>query len=160
LKASAVLHDAFGDRMRPMEGLGIMTDQGRLGRKSGRGFYDYSRRRKKIDPVVYEMIGASTDASVNPNDIRLRLVYSLLNEATRALNENVVRSVRDADIGAIFGMGFPPFLGGPLRYLDTVGAGAAVSTLEGLVMKYGNRFEPAEILKTMADAGRHYYNNP
>jgi 3-hydroxyacyl-CoA dehydrogenase/enoyl-CoA hydratase/3-hydroxybutyryl-CoA epimerase len=160
LKASAVLHDAFGDRMRPMEGLGIMTDQGRLGRKSGRGFYDYSRRRKKIDPVVYEMIGASTDASVNPNDIRLRLVYSLLNEATRALNENVVRSVRDADIGAIFGMGFPPFLGGPLRYLDTVGAGAAVSTLEELAMKYGNRFEPAEILKTMADAGRHYYNNP
>jgi 3-hydroxyacyl-CoA dehydrogenase/enoyl-CoA hydratase/3-hydroxybutyryl-CoA epimerase len=157
LKASAVLHDAFGDRMKPMDGLGAMTEQGRLGRKSGRGFYVYRKGKKKVDPAAYEIIGAATDAVVPDNDVTLRLIYVMLNEAARAIDEGVVRSARDGDIGAVFGIGFPPFRGGPLRYLDAVGSARAVDTLEELAVKHGGRFEPAACLKSMAERNEQFY---
>jgi 3-hydroxyacyl-CoA dehydrogenase/enoyl-CoA hydratase/3-hydroxybutyryl-CoA epimerase len=159
LKASAVLHDAFGERMKPMDGLGLMTEQGRLGRKSGHGFYSYTKGRKKVDPTVYEILSAASESTAPHDDIRLRLVYGMLNEAARALGEQVVRCARDGDVGAIFGIGYPPFRGGPLRYLDAVGIEAAVTVLEELTAKYGGRFEPAEILRQMAGNGEHYYTN-
>ena len=150
LKASAVLHDAYGDRLRPMEGLGRMTEDGRLGRKSGLGFYRYEGgKRRDVDPAVYEIIGAAPDARLPKEDIGRRLVYAMLNEAARALDEKVVRSARDGDIGAIFGIGFPPFRGGPLRYLDEIGPVNTVATLEELVSRYGDRFEPARLLRDL-----------
>ena len=158
LKASAVLHDAFGDRMKPMDGLGAMTEQGRLGRKSGRGFYVYRKGKKKVDPAAYEVIGAATDAAVPDDDVTSRLVYVMLNEAARAFDEGVVRSARDGDIGAVFGMGFPPFRGGPLRYIDAVGSAQAVDTLEELALKHGGRFEPAACLKSMAERNEQFYS--
>ena len=75
----------------------------------------------------------------------------MLNEAVRALDERVVRSPRDGDLGAIFGIGFPPFRGGPLRYLDEIGAARAVEVLEGLRNQYGDRFTPAPPLLRMAE---------
>ncbi|KPJ86701.1 MAG: hypothetical protein AMS18_15335, partial [Gemmatimonas sp. SG8_17] len=159
LKASAVLHDAFGKRMKPMDGLGLMTEQGRLGRKSGHGFYSYAKRRKKVDPTVYEILSAASESTVSHGDVRLRLIYGMLNEAARALDERVVRCARDGDVGAILGIGFPPFRGGPLRYLDAVGIAAAVTVLEELATKYGSRFEPAAILTNMAGSSECYYTN-
>jgi len=157
LKASAVLHDAFGDRMKPMDGLGAMTEQGRLGRKSGRGFYVYQKGKKKVDPAAYEILGAATDAAAPDDDVTLRLVYIMLNEAARALGEGVVRSARDGDIGAVLGIGFPPFRGGPLRYLDAIGSAQAVATLEELALKHGGRFEPAAHLKSMVERNEKFY---
>ena len=159
LKASAVLHDAFGDRMKPMDGLGRMTEQGRLGRKSARGFYDHTKARKKVDPAAYEIMGAATESAVPHDDVQLRLVYAMLNEAACALDDEVVRCARDGDVGAIFGMGFPPFRGGPLRYLDVVGIASAVTVLERLSARYGRRFEPAETLRSMAGRNERYYTN-
>ena len=157
LKASALLHDAFGDRMKPMDGLGTMTEQGRLGRKSGRGFYVYQKGKKKVDPAAYEILGAATGTEAPDDDVTLRLVYIMLNEAVRALDEGVVRSARDGDIGAVFGIGFPPFRGGPLRYLDAVGSAQAVATLEKLALKHGGRFEPASRLQGMAERNEKFY---
>ena len=159
LKASAVLHDAYGDRLRPMDSLGRMTEEGRLGRKSGRGFYKYENgKRRGVDVSAYEVIGANTENRVPPNDVERRLVFAMLNEACMALDEGVVRSPRDGDIAAVFGIGFPPFRGGPLRYLDDLGAAQAVATLEELSERYGDRFQVASRLRRMAAADERFYS--
>jgi 3-hydroxyacyl-CoA dehydrogenase/enoyl-CoA hydratase/3-hydroxybutyryl-CoA epimerase len=157
-KGSAVLHQAFGDRMQPTEGVQRMTEDGRLGRKSGRGFYRYEGGKKRaVDETAYEIIEAAPSSRVPRDDVSPRLVYTMLNEAARALDEGVVRSARDGDIGAIFGIGFPAFRGGPLRYLDEVGADKAVETLEQLAEKYGERFAPCPRLKSMATENLLFY---
>jgi 3-hydroxyacyl-CoA dehydrogenase/enoyl-CoA hydratase/3-hydroxybutyryl-CoA epimerase len=157
-KASAVLHDAFGDRLRPMEGLARMTEDGRLGRKNGRGFFSYEgNKRREVDQTAYEIIGAAPDSRVPKEDVESRLVFVMLNEAVRALDEGVLRSARDGDIGAVFGMGFPPFRGGPLRYLDELGAAQAIDILEELAQKYGARFAPTERLVRMVSTDERFH---
>jgi 3-hydroxyacyl-CoA dehydrogenase / enoyl-CoA hydratase / 3-hydroxybutyryl-CoA epimerase len=81
----------------------------------------------------------------------------MLNEAAMAMSEGVVRIPRDADIGAIFGIGFPPFRGGPLRTLDAMGAAEAVAKLEKLAQAHGPRFTPAPVLEEMARTGGKWY---
>lgn len=158
LNGSKVLHEAFGERMKPRHGLQRMIDEGRLGRKSGHGFYRYEGGKKHgVDLAAYEIIGAPAGAQVSNEEINKRLVYAMLNEAVAALDEGVVRSARDGDLGAVFGIGFPPFRGGPLRYLDEIGAAQALETLEELSRQYGDRFAPAPRLKRMAKRDESFY---
>jgi 3-hydroxyacyl-CoA dehydrogenase/enoyl-CoA hydratase/3-hydroxybutyryl-CoA epimerase len=156
-KASVVLHEAFGERLKPVDAIGRLTQEGRLGRKSGRGFYRYDGKKKKPDPRSMEIIGAELDSKVPEEDIPRRLLYAMLNEAAWAVDDGVVRSVRDGDVGAIFGIGFPAYLGGPLRYMDSLGAERVVATLAELSGRYGDRFEPAPRLVEMADNGHTFY---
>jgi 3-hydroxyacyl-CoA dehydrogenase/enoyl-CoA hydratase/3-hydroxybutyryl-CoA epimerase len=81
----------------------------------------------------------------------------MLNEAARCLAESVIRSPRDGDVGAVFGFGFPPFRGGPFRYMDTIGVAELVKKLEDLNDRFPGRFEPAEILVSMARRGERFY---
>lgn len=81
----------------------------------------------------------------------------MVNEAIRCVGERVVRSARDADMAAVFGIGFPPFRGGPIRYADALGAAKLLEKLEALRAKHGERFEPAPLLIEMARAGRHFH---
>jgi 3-hydroxyacyl-CoA dehydrogenase/enoyl-CoA hydratase/3-hydroxybutyryl-CoA epimerase len=81
----------------------------------------------------------------------------MVNEAARALGDGIVRSPRDGDIGAVFGIGFPPFRGGPFRLADALGAGAVVEQLERLAAKHGERFKPAALLVEQARAGGKFY---
>ena len=82
----------------------------------------------------------------------------MLNEAARCFGEGIIRSARDGDIGAVFGIGFPPFLGGPFRYMDSLGAGEEVATLQRLATQYGSRFTPCEQLLQMAERGEKFWN--
>ena len=75
----------------------------------------------------------------------------MLNEAARCVDEGIIRSARDGDIGAVFGIGFPPFLGGPLRYMDALGAGEVVARLQRLAGLYGPRFTPCDALLQRAE---------
>ena len=160
LKASTVLTEAFGDRMQPADALSRMIDDGRLGRKIGRGFYRYEKGKKlDVDPTVYNIIGTDPHSQIPREDITERLVYAMLNEGVRAFDEGVVRSPRDGDIGAVFGIGFPPFRGGPLQYLDHIGAAQAVEVLERLRSKYGDRFAPAPRLMRMAEQNLRFHQN-
>ena len=93
------------------------------------------------------------------DDVRRRLIYSMLNEAVRALDDGVVRSARDADVGAIFGIGFPPFRGGPFRYLDALGPSHVVAVLRELCDNYGDRFLPASRLEEMAKSGGTFHQD-
>jgi 3-hydroxyacyl-CoA dehydrogenase / enoyl-CoA hydratase / 3-hydroxybutyryl-CoA epimerase len=81
----------------------------------------------------------------------------MLNEAAMAADEGVVRSPRDGDIGAIFGIGYPPFRGGPLRLIDDLGPVNVVRTLQELAAAYGERFLPCEVLNRRAAEGRRFY---
>src|SRR6266571_3759720 len=135
------------------------TKAGRLGRKSGRGFYRYGGGKKRgVDPAVYELLGVHPNGGPRLADILQRLVDGMLNEAARAVGDGVVRTPRDGDIGAIFGFGFPPFRGGPLRHADDLGAARLVAELERLAERYGPRFAPCEVLQEQARRGSRFYS--
>ncbi len=157
-KASKVMHAAFGARLEPSTLIATMLEDKRLGRKNGRGFYLYTKGQKAgPDETAYDLLKIRPQAPASTDRVRERLVYSMLNEAAMAAGEGVVRSPRDGDIGAIFGIGYPPFRGGPLHYLDDLGAAAVVATLRQLESAHGVRFTPAPSLVALADAGGRFY---
>jgi len=157
-KAGAVMHSAFGERLKPNEVVAKMIADQRLGRKNGRGFYHYHQGHKTgVDEKVYDLIGVRPQEKHSPASIEQRLVYIMLNEAAMAAGEGVVRSPRDGDIGAIFGIGYPPFRGGPLRLIDDLGPASVVRTLNELASAYGERFTPCPTLVAMGAEGRKFY---
>jgi 3-hydroxyacyl-CoA dehydrogenase/enoyl-CoA hydratase/3-hydroxybutyryl-CoA epimerase len=157
-KAGGVMEEALGQRLRPKIDLGAMVKDQRLGRKNGRGFFLYRRGRKAgVDPTAYTVLGLSPGEAPAAEPVAERLAFAMLNEAARALEEEVVRLPRDGDIGAIFGIGFPPFRGGPFRALDAIGARAVVQTLERLAAAHGDRFLPAASLVEQARSGGRFY---
>ena len=157
-KAGSVMHEAFGDRMKPAAVLPRMLGATRLGRKNGRGFYSYKAGHKAgVDRSVYQLLGVRPGEEIHEDLVERRLVYCMLNEAALACADRVVRSPRDADIGAIFGIGFPAFRGGPLRMIDGAGASRVVEVLYQLQEQFGERFRPAPSLLEMARSGGRYY---
>ena len=157
-KAAKVMQEAYGERMRPGVGLERLLQAGRLGRKNGRGFYRYRDGHKTgVDDGVYGLLNVKPSDSADPETVRRRLVYAMLNEAAAACGEGVIRSARDGDIGAIYGIGFPAFRGGPLRMIDDFGAARVIETLYELQDRYGERFRPAPALAEMARQGGRYY---
>jgi 3-hydroxyacyl-CoA dehydrogenase/enoyl-CoA hydratase/3-hydroxybutyryl-CoA epimerase len=158
-KVAKVMHQHFGGRVAPPPSMARVVADGRLGRKNGRGFYVYVEGRKKqVDPSVYGLLPEGAGRrTVEAREVQERLVFAFLNESALCLQEEVLRSPRDGDVGAIFGLGFPPFLGGPFRYLDHLGARFAVETLERLSARHGARFSPAPALVEMAREGRSFH---
>jgi len=157
-KASGVMHEAFGERLRPAPVIDALIGDRRLGRKNGRGLYRYEKGKKKgPDKSVYRLLGVQRSEEVSPETIEQRLLFAMLNEAAMAVGEGVVQSPRDGDIGAIFGIGFPPFRGGPLRVIDTLGAARVVDVLQSLAAMYGARFTPCDALVEQARANRKFY---
>jgi 3-hydroxyacyl-CoA dehydrogenase/enoyl-CoA hydratase/3-hydroxybutyryl-CoA epimerase len=156
--AGEVLESAFGERLAPPQALAALVKDGRLGRKAGKGFFRYSGGKKVgVDPSIYPLLGVQPNGGIPTADIVQRLTYAMLNEAARAAAEGVVRSPRDGDIGAIYGFGFPPFRGGPLRYLDDLGADRVYAELQRLADRLGPRFTPCEAIIEQARARKRFY---
>lgn len=156
-----ITQQAFGERMRPPAGLEKLVKDGRAGRKNKKGFYlyegDKKQAGKKVDPSVYTLLGVTPGTKLAAEEIQMRCALAFVNEAVRCLEEGILRSARDGDIGAIFGLGFPPFRGGPFRYVDTVGAKEIVKRLRGYEARFGLRFTPAKLLVDMADTGKTFH---
>src|SRR5690606_16118534 len=120
-KASKTMLEAFGDRMVPPEGISKVIEDGRLGRKNKKGFYLYESGKKKnkdgkkpVDVTGYGLSPHGRKRRTIPADeIQQRLSLQFCNEAALCLQEEIIRSPRDGDVGAIFGLGFAPFRGGP-----------------------------------------------
>jgi len=159
-KSGAIFGAAFGERLRPSESMGRVIASGRLGRKNKKGFYRYDERgkRKGVDQTVYQFVpGGAVRRPIPVAEIQERLSLAMLNEAMRCLDERVIRQPRDGDIGAIFGIGFPPFRGGPFRCVDSIGAAELVKRLEALNARYPGRYEPSALLVQMAKNGQTVY---
>ena len=158
-KSGAILHQAFGERMAPSQAMRAVVNAGRVGRKGKLGFYRYDADGKKgaADASIYELLSSPTRSSFTSDEIQQRCSLALVNEAARTLEEGIVRSARDGDIGAVFGIGFPPFRGGPFRWIDAVGAAKVVDALEDLSARFAPRFTPCDLLVSMARRGERFY---
>lgn len=153
-KVAGTLLEAFGARLRPPDLTRKLLETGRLGRKNSSGFYKYDEASKQgkrpADPFVYGAIGLTPNRMMDSAEIVERCLLAMVNEAARCLDEGILRNARDGDVGAIFGLGFPPYLGGPFRYADSAGAQALTTRLARLAERHGERFEPAPGLKALA----------
>lgn len=166
-KIMPILVEQLGPRFAAPPSFDVILQDGRKGRKNSRGFYLYPTQSrgvkwkrnpgKQVDTSVYVLLGVTAKAHLGSATIAQRCTMMLLNEAARCLDESIIRHPRDGDIGAVFGIGFPPFLGGPFRYLDSLGADKVVKTLRLLAQQFGERFEPCQLLVTMAEQQQRFY---
>ena len=139
-----------------------VSKAGYKGRKNKQGFYKYDEKGKKVhgvvDAKIYSFYGGNTRKKTDVNDIHMRCGMAMVNEAALCLQENIIANPLDGDIGAVFGLGFPPFRGGPFRYIDSLGAQKVVDILNDLTKRFGERFEPAQILLDYAKTNKKFYN--
>ena len=159
-KVQKILHHAFGARMDPPPSMAKLIADGRQGRKNAKGFYKYveGSKSKEVDTSVYALMPAGAgQKTVDPKVIQERLFHAFLNESAYCLQEGILRKPVDGDIGAIFGLGFPPWWGGPFRSIDKLGAATVLETLKRLQGQHGARFDPAPILGEYAASGRKFY---
>ena len=154
------LVEAFGERFTAPSAFDKVLADGRKGKKNQKGFYSYEGKKpgKEVDESIYELLGLSPSAKLSEKEVAERCVLMMLNEAARCLDEGVIRNARDGDIGAIFGIGFPPFLGGPFRYMDTLGIKHVVARLNHYATAVGDKFAPAEVLVKMAENDQKFYS--
>jgi 3-hydroxyacyl-CoA dehydrogenase / enoyl-CoA hydratase / 3-hydroxybutyryl-CoA epimerase len=150
------------------EGYSKLFEQGFKGRKNNKGFYIYDAPKKglpflgkkkggkPVNPLVYEILGGSRKP-MKPEEIQDRLSLTMINEAVLCLEEGILSCARDGDIGAVFGLGFPPFTGGPFRYVDTVGADTIVNKMKRLQETIGPLYKPADLLVEMASKNNKFY---
>ena len=174
---SESLGKAFGKRVSSGD-LQILTElvaKGAKGRKSGKGFYLYKNQKKNlldrfigkksskkpINPEVIELInklGKKTSKPIDLEDVQKRMYLRMINEAAYCLHDGILKRPLDGDIGAVFGLGFPPFHGGPFRFVDKVGAKKIVDDLKRYEDSLGERFSPAPNLVEMANSGAKFYS--
>ena len=138
--------------------LQTLADAGRTGRKAGAGFYAYDDKGKRTG-LWPGLAGRWPPADTQPDftEIQHRLAMIQTLEAVRALEEGVITDIREADVGAILGWGFMPWSGGPLSWLDILGAGQAVRICDSLAAAHGPRFTPPDLLRDMATKAETFY---
>ena len=161
-KIAKIAQTAFGDRIKIPQALTKLIEDQRFGRKNGRGFYKYDQKNnaenKQVDTSIYEILEATPNKSLPKQEIAERCYLQMINEAAYSYADGILRSPRDGDIGAIFGLGFPPFLGGPFRYIDAQGPEKIVAQLQALESKFGGRFAPAPILLDYRNKQETFYS--
>ena len=163
--ASSVMANAFPERMNPdyKTATTVMFENNRLGQKNGAGFYKYEldkkgKPKKSVDTTTYELLKAVQDDSsdFDEQEIIDRLMVAFCTETVRCLEDNIVASAGEADMAMLMGLGFPPFRGGPCRYIDQVG----VKEFVALCDKYahlGKAYEAPQMLRDMAERGESFY---
>ncbi|NBX93962.1 MAG: hypothetical protein EBQ85_12090 [Proteobacteria bacterium] len=158
-KVSQVLYGAFGERMKPPATMAQVVEQKRLGKKVGKGIYIHNNNERHEDEEMLKVFGTKPRATdLTDEVVQRRLIYLMINEASRCVEEGLVRQVSDIDVGMIFGTGFAPFRGGLLKYADSLGAETILSDLDVFVRKYGNRFQPSKLLQELAVNKKKFYD--
>lgn len=171
--AGEVMAEGFPERMGSLGGNGeksaiqAMFENDRLGQKNARGFYAYEEDRKgkpkKVrDEAAIELVRgvARENREFSDEEIISRMMVPLCLETVRCLEDGIVASPAEADMALIYGIGFPPFRGGALRYIDAMGVAAFVKLADGLAEELGPLYAPTEKLREMAAAGETFYAAP
>ena len=137
----------------------MVDDHGRVGKKAGKGFYDYPPKPAKptLWPELKEMFEQQNPDDVSIQDLKDRYLYTIAMEAARTVQEGVVTDIREADVGAILGFGFAPYTGGPLSFIDEVGLVAFQKRARQLAKQYGDHFKPIKLINQMAKNGETFY---
>jgi 3-hydroxyacyl-CoA dehydrogenase/enoyl-CoA hydratase/3-hydroxybutyryl-CoA epimerase/3-hydroxyacyl-CoA dehydrogenase/enoyl-CoA hydratase/3-hydroxybutyryl-CoA epimerase/enoyl-CoA isomerase len=159
LYAGHVVNTAFADRAKTTRILGELVKAGRLGQKSGAGFYSYAKGSRGADDPAFAALlerCRTGKREIGQEEITDRLFLPMLTEASRVLTEGIVREPGDVDMGLILGIGFPPFRGGILRWADTLGLPKVLDRLQRYE-KLGARFQPTEQMRQLASAGKGFY---
>jgi 3-hydroxyacyl-CoA dehydrogenase/enoyl-CoA hydratase/3-hydroxybutyryl-CoA epimerase len=166
-KVLKIIKHYYGERMEfPPDHSDKFVQDGRLGRKANKGFFLYEngksvtdkRGRKVVDEAVYAHLPSGKKTRpANLPEMGERMVLGLVNEAVLCLQEGVLRDAWSGDLGAVFGIGFPPFEGGPFQYVDRHGAKAVVEKLRAFQTRFGKRFEPCAKLVEMAEKGERFF---
>lgn len=158
-----VLNPMFRERgMEPSQKPQELFEAGYKGRKNETGFYHYKQKgshKKKKDPNsdIYEFFGGEVRKKLSTEEVQNRMCLMMVNEAALCLQDDILLNPTDGDLGAVMGLGFPPFLGGPFRYIDRLGADEIVKRLEILEGQHGPRFTPADILKEHAKKKKNFH---
>jgi 3-hydroxyacyl-CoA dehydrogenase/enoyl-CoA hydratase/3-hydroxybutyryl-CoA epimerase len=164
-KITEVMRDRLpSDRLDISDTAERLADADLLGQKTHEGFYHYTPtddddepERGDLNEAIYDVVSTPNGSTPSADTVQNRLALMMVNEAVRCLEDDVLRSPTDGDLGAVFGLGFPPFRGGPFRYVDQEGAGTVVRRLRDLAERYGDRFRPAERLQALASDERCFY---
>jgi 3-hydroxyacyl-CoA dehydrogenase/enoyl-CoA hydratase/3-hydroxybutyryl-CoA epimerase/enoyl-CoA isomerase len=159
LYAGRVINTAFADRAAPTRILDELVAAGRLGQKSGSGFYSYAKGSRGADDPSFDAILAKCrtgQRDIGKEEITDRLFLPMLTEASRVLTENIVREPGDVDMGLILGIGFPTFRGGILRWADSLGMLKVLEKLK-TYERLGARFQPTEQMRKLAAEGKGFY---
>jgi 3-hydroxyacyl-CoA dehydrogenase/enoyl-CoA hydratase/3-hydroxybutyryl-CoA epimerase len=137
----------------------LVDKEGRLGRKNGKGFYDYPAKpaKKKLWPGLKELYPQQAPEAVDFGELKQRLLVVIALEAARVMEEGIVTDPREADVGSILAFGFAPYTGGALSYIDGIGAKAFVGIAGRLEEKYGAEFRASRLLREMAERGETFY---
>ncbi|RDB44052.1 fatty acid oxidation complex subunit alpha FadB [Halomonas sp. DQ26W] len=165
--ANEVMAEGFPDRMA-REGktaIQVMYDNERLGQKNDKGFYSYEedkkgKPKKVSDDSAYALVKqvVKEQKTFSDDDIIARMMVPLCLETVRCLEDDIVSTPAEADMALIYGIGFPPFRGGALRYIDAMGVGEFVKLAEGLAEELGPLYAPTDKLRKMAEAGDRFYS--
>lgn len=159
-KISPILLSELGERFTTPSAFEALLNDDRKGKKNRKGFYRYDKKakgKKLVDQTVYKILGVTSTKETVSKEIAQRCVIQMLNEATRCLDEGIINNVRDGDIGAIFGIGFPPFLAGPFSYMDHLGIDEVVRLLTQYQETHGDRFTPSSLLVSMSQSNKTFY---
>lgn len=161
VKVGGILSEIFEGRVDASDVDKKLVEDGRYGRKNEKGFYEYKNGKKLgPDPTAYDFTPTGRDRiDMAIEEIADRLILAFCNEAALCLEENILRNPRDGDVGGVYGIGFPPNLGGPFFYMDTRGPAKVVDALSKLEDTFGARFAPGQMLKDMAGAGKKFFYN-
>ncbi len=156
-KVAKILAVTMGDRMAESDMLQKLVDDKRLGKKTGLGFYKYEGKKKISDPTIRTYIDLKNKSNLSEEGLINRMVYPMINEAARCLDEKIASRPQDVDLGMIFGTGFAPFRGGLLSYADTEGISKVYETLQSLSESGNGRFKPSSALESIYKSGKGFY---
>lgn len=163
-KVADTLFHTLGERMRPPEIFKNIPKFGLVGRKTGKGIYIYdeSGRRMEVNPEVSSIKGVKLVTEKPPDEdkqqIVKRLVFPMIDEAARCLEDKIVMKPREVDMAIVYGIGFPPFRGGLLKYADSIGLAEVIKTLGETDQMGATKRGVAALITKYAAEGRGFYS--